>query len=157
MKTDNTRSIDNNPSPSLLYYPTRGEPSCTKYVEIFMPECLGENKEKEKKEKEQLKFDVKGKAEEVTGMDVVVELLATREREEEDMCSVFSTMEDFEVEGKVMVECPGEENLSLNHELVVVEEDAMALDSAYDLEIEELIQMSLEGVNISAHVEDYCS
>lgn len=53
--------------------------------------------------------------------------------------------------------CEENEDLKMNRDLMVVEINAMTLDSTFDPEIGEISQLSLEGVNISAHEVNYCS
>lgn len=82
-----------------------------------------------------------------------------REREEEDACSVFSTMEDFEGERRKVMDllCDKHEIPMETRNLVVVETDATFLDSREDTDIVETIQLNLEGANISAWEVKYCS
>lgn len=82
-----------------------------------------------------------------------------RKREEDDIYSVFSTMEDFEGEGRTDLDFPGmeKEDIMENYDLMVLESDVLALDTTHDAEIEEILQLSLEGVNKSTREVKYCS
>lgn len=79
------------------------------------------------------------------------------ERAEDDLCSVFSTMEDFEGDGKMPIEDSKDETRVTNMEIVMVEEDAQAIAAVHNLELDELIELSLEGVTLSASDVNYCS
>lgn len=67
-----------------------------------------------------------------------------KKREEDDIYSIFSTMEDFEGDGKTDLDLPSmeKEDLAENCDLMVVESDAMALEASHDPEIEEILQLS---------------
>lgn len=75
--------------------------------------------------------------------------LATSKRDEDDLCFVFSTMEDFEGDGRLMNELQAEETDAKNLKMVLVEVEALAIATVHDSELEEIIELSLEGVTIS--------
>lgn len=77
--------------------------------------------------------------------------------EDEELCSVYSTMEDFDNASKRQIEAESEDERLSNIAMVMVEEEAQAITTEHDSEIEEIIQVSLKGVKITAREVEYCS
>lgn len=145
------------PNSAIASNPTRGESSGTKVMEVYQPE-LHVNLEKiQEFEKEKLGLSEVEKFVGDASIGVFDVSMAVSEGEEDDMCSVFSTMEDFKGDGSLLIEVPCEETETKNFELVMVDEDAQAIATANYSEIEEIIELSLEGVNFSACDVEYCS
>lgn len=132
-----------------------GEASSSKEEDFFFPRDSTDIKEKGSE-----KFGLDKEETDVENEKRVfgVQCLWLRDREEEDIYSIFSTMEEFEDEGKTDFEVTGDEkeNLKENQDLMVVEND-LTIDTFHDPEIEEIIQLSLEGINISSREVKYCS
>lgn len=79
------------------------------------------------------------------------------ERAEDDLCSIFSTMEDFEGDGRMLIDASEDETVMTNMELVMVEKDAQAIAAVHNSELDEIVELNLEEVSLSTSDVNYCS
>lgn len=80
-------------------------------------------------------------------------MLEREEKEDDDLCSVFSTKEDLKNEGKFLSNSRQGEDLG-QLELVTIEEDVPVHNHYCNQEIEEILQISLADVNVVEGTED---
>lgn len=115
--------------------PTRGECSGTKVVVLHDAEVIGKREEERKGEEGKLGFTISKMEKPETEGEDVEESKRQSEEEDEELCSVYFTMEDFDNVSKRQIEAESEDERMSNLAMVMVEEDAQAITTDYNPKI----------------------
>lgn len=70
-----------------------------------------------------------------TSEEKLLALMILSEREEQDLCSIYSTLEEFDGKGRLVSNATYDEDLS-NLAMIMVKDNAQAIATNHDSEIE---------------------